>query len=304
MDKSLAVVQDMSTQELGSVLAKSGYFTDARDAGQAIVKILAGRELGFGPIASMTGFTIIKGHISMSSNLMGSAIKRSGRYDYRVTKISDEACVIKFYECSGLARVEIGESAFTKADLVRAESGRMVAPGATGSMAERFPRNMLFARAMSNGVKWFCPDVLGGGPVYTPDELGQVVDSNTGEILPRLNDAYQVGVRDGATGFATPNEPAKNTSEWTHPAPKDAPDDGWSVETAGTILTPRGARLGTLTPEQLEVLINKGHGKMQSAAGYLRDYLKVRETLPTLPTATAEAVTSAAEQEVDNATPF
>jgi len=43
---------------------------------------------------------------------------------------------------------------------------------------------------------------------------------------------------------------------------------------------------------------------MQSAAGYLRDYLKVRETLPTLPTATAEAVTSAAEQEVDNATPF
>ena len=29
---------------------------------------------------------------------------------------------------------------------------------------------MLFARAISNGVKWFCPDVF-AGPVYTPEEM-------------------------------------------------------------------------------------------------------------------------------------
>ena len=28
---------------------------------------------------------------------------------------------------------------------------------------------MLFARAISNGVKWYCPDVF-GGPVYVPEE--------------------------------------------------------------------------------------------------------------------------------------
>jgi hypothetical protein len=32
-------------------------------------------------------------------------------------------------------------------------------------------RNMLLARAMSNGVKWFVPEVLGGLPVYTTGEL-------------------------------------------------------------------------------------------------------------------------------------
>jgi hypothetical protein len=111
---------------------------------------------------------------------------------------------------------------------------------------------------------------------------------------------------DGETGEITP----PSQVEGTHTAPKDAPDDGWTwtVESAGAILTPRGARLGTLTPEQLELLIERGHGKMQSAAVYLRAYLQVRETLPTLPTATAEAVTSAAAQtvrdEVDNAAPF
>jgi hypothetical protein len=33
-----------------------------------------------------------------------------------------------------------------------------------------YPRNMLFARALSNGARWFCPDVF-NGPVYTPEEL-------------------------------------------------------------------------------------------------------------------------------------
>jgi hypothetical protein len=46
---------------------------------------------------------------------------------------------------------------------------------------------MLFARAMSNGAKWFCADVF-GGPVYTPDELGAAIDMETGEMLSRPKD--------------------------------------------------------------------------------------------------------------------
>lgn len=46
---------------------------------------------------------------------------------------------------------------------------------------------MLFARAISNGAKWYCPD-LSGGPLYTPDELGAQVDGETGEVIdaPRI----------------------------------------------------------------------------------------------------------------------
>lgn len=42
----------------------------------------------------------------------------------------------------------------------------------------KFPRNMLFARCISNGVKWFCPDIFLGAPVYTPEELGATVDDD------------------------------------------------------------------------------------------------------------------------------
>jgi hypothetical protein len=36
---------------------------------------------------------------------------------------------------------------------------------------DKYPKNMLFARAISNGVKWYTPDVF-AGPVYVPEEMG------------------------------------------------------------------------------------------------------------------------------------
>lgn len=45
------VEPDMSLAQLGEAFAKSGYFTDAREAAQAIVKIQTGREIGFGPVS-------------------------------------------------------------------------------------------------------------------------------------------------------------------------------------------------------------------------------------------------------------
>ena len=145
---------------LGEVLAQSGYFADARQAAQAIVKVMAGRELGFGPIASMTGIHIIQGRPAIGADLMAKAVKRSGRYNYRVTELTDEACSIEFLEKSGDAWQNIGASRFTRADAAKAKTKNL----------DSFPRNMLFARAMSNGVKWFCPDAL-GLTTYTPEEL-------------------------------------------------------------------------------------------------------------------------------------
>lgn len=172
-NQALAIRDDLSTMELGQLLAKSGYFSDAKEAGQAVVKVLAGRELGFGPIQSMTGINIIKGKVSMSANIMAAALKKSGRYDYRVVtpmEQRDERCEIVFYE----GGEEIGRSIFTLAMAKRAGLG--------GDNWQKYPANMLFSRALSNGVKWYCPD-LGSGPLYTPDELGERVDGETGEII-------------------------------------------------------------------------------------------------------------------------
>lgn len=47
-----------------------------------------------------------------------------------------------------------------------------------------YPQNMLFARAISSGVRRYCPDVFNGNLVYVPEELGAQVDED-GEIVQR-----------------------------------------------------------------------------------------------------------------------
>lgn len=167
MTQAIATVQykptDLDTNTLGSVLVKSGFFQDTKDVAQAIVKVLAGRELGFGPIASMQGVYIVKGRVTLSANLVGAAIQRSGKYTYKVIVLQNDGCQIKFYEHGK----EIGDSRFSLEDAKTA--------GILSDTYRKFPRNMLFSRALTNGARWYCPEVF-NGPIYTPDELGAEVD--------------------------------------------------------------------------------------------------------------------------------
>jgi len=159
------MIRSMADAErAATAMARSGYFADAKDAAQAVVKILAGQEMGFGPFASMTGIYIIQGRPAIGANLMAAAVKRSGRYDYRVTEMTDKACEICFYQDGK----PVGVSTFTAEDARKAGTKN----------TDKFARNMLFARAISNGVRWYCPDVFAGAPTYTPEELGAEVDGD------------------------------------------------------------------------------------------------------------------------------
>ncbi|URD53716.1 hypothetical protein [Chroococcidiopsis sp. CCNUC1] len=159
-------------QRLGEILSRSGFFEDCKQAAQAVVKILAGAELGFPAFSSMCGIYIIKGKPAIGANLMAAAVKRSVRYDYRVLELSDRICKIAFFDGDR----ETGRSEFSAADAQKAGTQNM----------GKFPRNMLFARAMSNGCRWFVPDIFLGAAVYTPEELGATVDEegNVIEISP------------------------------------------------------------------------------------------------------------------------
>lgn len=150
-------------QQLGDVLYKSGYFSDIKSAAQATVKVLRGQELGLGPVTALEQIHVVQGRTALSAGLIGAMIKRSGRYDYRITKHTDNECEIAFFENGK----EIGRSTFTMKDAERAGLLKK-------DNWRQYPRNMLMARALSNGARWYCPDVFGGA-VYTPEEL-QTID--------------------------------------------------------------------------------------------------------------------------------
>lgn len=163
---------------IGEIFVKSRFFNDTQEAAQAAVKILAGRELGIGPFAAMTGIYIVKGRVTLSANLMASQIKASGKYDYRIRTSDSTECLIEFLQKSGDGWTSIGTSRFTMKDAVDAQV-------ANGDNWKKYPRNMLFARAMSNGFKWFTPDLASGAPVFTPEEMGvrEGVNPETGEVI-------------------------------------------------------------------------------------------------------------------------
>lgn len=169
MTNALVTADEFDTlQRVAKAMTASGYFQDARDIAQAVVKIMAGAELGLPPFAAMTGLHIIKGRPALGANLIATLIKNDHRYDYRVLKLDDGECSIAFFE----GGQQVGISTFTIADARRAGTQNL----------DKFPRNMLFARALSNGAKWFTPGVFGGAPVYTPEELGAQVDED-GNVL-------------------------------------------------------------------------------------------------------------------------
>lgn len=173
-------------QRLGDIFVKSGFFSDTRDAAQAIVKVMAGHELGFPPIASMTGVYIVKGKVSLSANLIAAAIKRSGKYNFRVRHLDNDACEIEFMEMVAGKWESIGLSSLSMTEAMAAnlhkDWSKDKQQWVDKPTWKNFPRNMLYARTMSNGAKWFCPDIF-GGPVYTPEELGATVDGETGEVI-------------------------------------------------------------------------------------------------------------------------
>ncbi|MDR7496812.1 MAG: hypothetical protein QN174_07635 [Armatimonadota bacterium] len=145
---------------LGGILVRSGYFADTRAVSQAIVKVLRGQELGIGPVTAMSEIHVIDGKPSMSATLMAALVRRAG-YDYRV-KLDEGSCEITFYRNGQ----EIGRSIFTEDDARTA--GLLTDPKRPSW--QRYRRNMLFARAMSNGARWYCPEIFGGS-AYSTEEL-------------------------------------------------------------------------------------------------------------------------------------
>lgn len=165
-DKNLQPLEILKEpMALGEVFAASGIFKDIKTAAQAVVKILAGKELGLTPIEAMNSLYIINDKIAVLTSIIASRIKKSGKYDYLVNKLDNEECEITFFSLKNGESKELGKSIFTikdaaKAGIINKDNWRS------------YPRNMLFSRALSNGAKWYCPDSLSS--FHSVEELEDV----------------------------------------------------------------------------------------------------------------------------------
>ena len=159
-------------QTLAKVFAESGMFEGAKGLAQAMVKVQAGAELGITPYAAMSGIHIISGKPVLGAGLIAAKIKGSGKYDYDVITSTDTECSIKVVEIRGGNRVVVGTEKFT-IEMARKAGVKNL---------EKFPKNMLFARCISNAAKFYCPDIFNGS-VYVPEEFEQETIDTTAKVV-------------------------------------------------------------------------------------------------------------------------
>lgn len=143
-------------------VAASKQFMDGNtplSAESILVRVCYGMGLGIDPIPSITNIKNIRGNLTLSAAMVGGLIKGSKKYNYSVVEHSNTVCKIEIFENNK----SVGFSEFTQADAAKAGT-------AGNANYNKFPRNFLLARAITNAARWYCPDIFKGG-VYTEDEL-------------------------------------------------------------------------------------------------------------------------------------
>jgi hypothetical protein len=137
-----------------------------RGPAEMFVKIQAGQELGIAPFAAISAIHVINNKPVLSATLQAALIRKSADYDYHVNELSETRCDLTITRKGK----EVGRSVFTLKDAKDAG----LSDGPNKATWKKYPRNMLFSRAISNALRWYCPDLGAGTTWYAPEEIDTV----------------------------------------------------------------------------------------------------------------------------------
>ena len=160
-------VQDLF--QVGQVLAQSGLFGEINPAAGVLVTLTCQQE-AISPLDFLRRYDIINGKVAKKAKAMlAEFLAAGGRY--HISTYTDKEVSIDFKYLDNTLTIT------TTIDQM-VSSG--IALGKNGKLKEnwlKFPRRMLFARTVSEGVGLLCPSVTTG--IYTPEEVSDFNAENT-----------------------------------------------------------------------------------------------------------------------------
>jgi hypothetical protein len=201
-------------QQAGLVPKEQG-MSDQQMQMRAMAKIVAGHAYGFDPILSLSCFDVINGKVGPTSACISLLIKRSGKYNYKVVTWTHTECDLLFVgKAADGTWKPLGHSTFTIDDAKKAG----YVDGANKHNWTKIPRNMLLARAITNGKRLFCADVMDTGGY-----IGSGQNAIESELPPDdLEYAEPAQLEAGSPEIVDVNEAADYTArEVTADAPED-----------------------------------------------------------------------------------
>lgn len=198
--KGINTLININMDDLMSVadlIFKSGVFGDIQSAAQAAMKVLAGKEVGFDPFQSQSMFDFIQKRTVLNAHGKATLINSSSDYRLHTKELTPKNCVIDVLRKNGTGEWKtVATRTFTWQDAVDAG----YTTGANAHSYKKTPRNMLFARNVSNIWRWDCAELNTRKPsrieeFETPPELlaetasGSSVDYIDAEIITEMPEA-------------------------------------------------------------------------------------------------------------------
>lgn len=157
----LVPMNDMQT--MAAAIAKSGLF-GAKTPDQALALMLVAQAEGLHPASAARDYDIIQGKGSKKSEAMLRDFLKAGGTVKWHTLDDTNADATFSHQAGGEVRITW--------DMKRAERA-----GLNGKdMYKKFPRQMLRARCVSEGVRTVCPMATGG--MYTPEEVADIPEKD------------------------------------------------------------------------------------------------------------------------------
>jgi hypothetical protein len=152
------------TMNLAKALPGDGRKDQHTLAGEYMVAILAGRELGWDMMRAIRSFSVIKGRATLNADAMGGLVMSHPDCEYLTFTHADDksaTCEIKRKGAPQPLSVTFSLEDAKKAGLY---------PGRGRSPWTTYTRDMLRKSAMVRACRWAFPDAVGG--FYDPDEIG------------------------------------------------------------------------------------------------------------------------------------
>jgi hypothetical protein len=144
-------------KSLAAVAVKSGNYTGMTEA-TLLNLMLSAKDLGVSPMKAINGgFYVVNGKVCMSTALMADRIRKAG-HSVKITEWNEEKCTIIGIRKDNNDSVKLD---FTMKDAERA--GLLKSP-----TWQKWPKNMLYNRAMSTLARVLFSDVVGNA--YSEEE--------------------------------------------------------------------------------------------------------------------------------------
>lgn len=204
---SLARTDMGELKELAEIFVQSGAWPDVKNAAQAMIKIMAGRELGFAPLVSMAGVHFFNGKVTVGATLIASLIKDSNKYEYKIVEHDEKACAVEFFQnINGELRSLGVPVRYTIEDAAKAQL--------TGKDNwKKYTKDMLFAACIRQGSRRYCADVLRGVTPDTDSDIDRSAIDETPVIEAETVEAQVI--EDDLTSLCSKLNAAGDSIVWT-----------------------------------------------------------------------------------------